>query len=484
MKLLTIDNSDITLSFDFNDQNATLSFLVAFLSALVWTYSLKYISQNRLYYFSWLSVFIVSMLGFINSDNLFITFVCWEGLGLSSYFLVRFFQDNEAEKKAKLVFIFNRVADLGFLLMLAVCVKLGTFSIGKISSQLADQSKQLFIFGLIMCSFGKSAQTVFFPWLQAAMAGPTTVSSLLHSATMVGAGAILFYKFCELIPLNVLNMVFWAVGITYVIVAISAIASKDAKELLAYSTIANLSLLFMAVCVSPVNFVPMFISHAFFKCGSFLLVAYLSKKAGSTLFSELRRTEIDRLDIVLLTVLSLGLASVVPFGVGLFKPETNFAYLSSLLASAYGYKFFRELFRKPTKPVRLTLYNVVVSIIALASVVYPLSQLGVLKDSAQFAKSIATLIAGMVLVELAKKVKICLSPAGSIEFIILGVTTLSHKVFTSASRSIESALTVILSSFQDSIKLTGEIFNRFTYRSFKTMFASLLLVWLILIFLS
>ncbi|MCS7092774.1 MAG: hypothetical protein NZM26_05520, partial [Patescibacteria group bacterium] len=157
MKIFNLADEEIVINFDLGYSNLELAILVAVMSFFVGIFSFFYITKYRGYFFFWLAVFSLSMIGFTLSDNLVLTFVFWEGLGFSSYFLVRFYGTLESESRAKYVFLFNRVGDLGFLILIAGSFfYLDTLSLTKIvnavKSDVSGHEFDLLGAGLLLCA--------------------------------------------------------------------------------------------------------------------------------------------------------------------------------------------------------------------------------------------------------------------------------------------------------------------------------------------
>ena len=188
----------------------TMCMFVTGVSALIHLYSIGYMKGDRDYskFFIYLNLFVFSMLLLVLGDNLLLTFVGWEGVGVCSYWLVAFwFQRESAASAGKKAFIYNRIGDAGFLLAIfLIFEKTGTIQYesgpgGGIFGQLSHLgggTATAAVLLLFLAATGKSAQIPLFNWLPDAMEGPTPVSALIHAATMVTAGV---YLLCRMNPL-------------------------------------------------------------------------------------------------------------------------------------------------------------------------------------------------------------------------------------------------------------------------------------------
>jgi proton-translocating NADH-quinone oxidoreductase chain L len=236
-------------------------------------------------FFQYLSLFSFSMLGLVISGNLAMTFVFWELVGICSYFLIGFyFERKSASKAANKAFIVNRVGDFGFIIgLMALFGALGTFNFGGDDGLFnlirpgpdhhlvapAGMSYGLLVvagLGIFCGCVGKSAQFPLQVWLPDAMEGPTPVSALVHSATMVAAGVYLVGRCYPLFTQEVLLVIAYIGCITLFIAATIAIVAVDIKRVLAYSTVSQLGYMMLALGVGGwIAGLFHLITHAFFK---------------------------------------------------------------------------------------------------------------------------------------------------------------------------------------------------------------------------
>ncbi|QGJ70552.1 Proton-translocating NADH-quinone oxidoreductase subunit L [Planctomycetales bacterium 10988] len=267
--------------------------------------------QHR--FFQYLSLFCFSMLGLVLAGNLLMVFIFWELVGICSYFLIGFyFERKAAQDAANKAFLVNRIGDLGFLVgIMALWGVLGTLTFGEMSTKLAELAPEtqqqaspnkttiqaasflqdeeakatndeetadwnvglLILAGLgIFCGcVGKSAQFPLHVWLPDAMEGPTPVSALVHSATMVAAGVYLVARCYPLFTEEVLLVIAYIGVITLLMAAMMALVAVDIKRVLAFSTISQLGYMMLALGVGGWSAgVFHLITHAFFKSLLFL----------------------------------------------------------------------------------------------------------------------------------------------------------------------------------------------------------------------
>ncbi len=287
----SVGSLDINFSFFFDHLSSMMLMFITGIGSLIHLYSIGYMKGDRGFarFMAYLNLFMFSMIMLVLGDNLLVTFLGWEGVGLCSYLLIGFWHhDHENNDAARKAFITNRVGDLGFLLGTFVLfyAMQGTgqdiqFTFQGINYWAANMTHSDAVLGLItvatMLLFwgctAKSAQIPLLTWLPDAMAGPTPVSALIHAATMVTAGIFLICRMSDLFVLSPTTMMMITIiGIlTALYAAICAVFQWDIKKVLAYSTVSQLGFMFMAVGVGAFD-VALFhvFTHAFFKATLFL----------------------------------------------------------------------------------------------------------------------------------------------------------------------------------------------------------------------
>ncbi|MFM8304618.1 MAG: NADH-quinone oxidoreductase subunit L [Actinomycetota bacterium] len=254
--------------------------LVTGVGTLIHLYSIGYMHGDPLFsrFFAYLNLFAASMLVLVVADNLLLTFLGWEGVGLCSYLLISFwYQRNDAAVAGKKAFVTNRVGDVGFLLaMFLIIATYGSLEYTAMSpaAKLIGTGTCTAIALLLMVgAMGKSAQIPLHVWLTDAMEGPTPVSALIHAATMVTAGVFLM---CRAFPFleasaDASTVVMWVGAITALLAGTVAVMQPDIKRALAYSTISQLGYMFLAVGIGGYTAaVFMVLCHAFYKGCLFL----------------------------------------------------------------------------------------------------------------------------------------------------------------------------------------------------------------------
>ena len=270
------------IAFYFDRLSALMTLIVTGVGSLIHIYSTGYMKDDASYarYFSYLNLFLFFMLLLVLGRSLLVCFVGWEGVGLASYLLIGFWFDDPAKAQAgKKAFITNRVGDAGFLLgMFLIYHALGTLDFDAVNAAFTGPvapavSASLVGLLLFIGATGKSAQIPLHVWLPDAMAGPTPVSALIHAATMVTAGVYLVARLNGLyLQAPEASQVIAVVGLaTAFFAATIAVVQTDIKKVLAYSTVSQLGLMFLALGVGAYGVAVFHVyTHAFFKACLFL----------------------------------------------------------------------------------------------------------------------------------------------------------------------------------------------------------------------
>lgn len=271
------------ISWRFDALSLVMCLVVSFVSFLIHVYSTEFMQDEEGYsrFFSYMNLFVASMLTLVLSDNLLFLYVGWEGVGLCSYLLIGFWYKDPANgRAARKAFIVTRIGDTALAIgLFLIFLNLGTFNIQTLlarasqhwplNSGLAVAASALLLGGAV----GKSAQLPLQTWLPDAMAGPTPVSALIHAATMVTAGVYLIartHTLFELAPPVQLTVAIVG-AVTLIISAFSALTQTDIKRVLAYSTISQIGYMFLALGVGAWSAAIFhFMTHAFFKALLFL----------------------------------------------------------------------------------------------------------------------------------------------------------------------------------------------------------------------
>lgn len=280
--------ADIGLLFD--PLAACMAVMVTGVASLIHIYAAGYMSEDKdqARFFALLNLFVFAMLTIVLADNLLLMFLGWEGVGFCSYGLIGFwYRKTENADAGRKAFVVTRIGDLFFTIgVLWLFSLLGTIGIEEINSRVLElDPTTVTILSLLLLggACGKSAQLPLMSWLPDAMAGPTPVSALIHAATMVTAGVYLLCRMFPLVSLSPLAMgVIALVGVlTAFYAATCALAQREIKRVLAFSTMSQVGYMFFAVGVGSVS-AAMFhlLTHAFFKSLLFMGAGCLINLAG------------------------------------------------------------------------------------------------------------------------------------------------------------------------------------------------------------
>ncbi|MEZ5174756.1 MAG: NADH-quinone oxidoreductase subunit L [Acidimicrobiia bacterium] len=261
--------------------SSLLTLIVTGVGGLIHLYSISYMHNDERFprFFSYLNLFIASMLVLVLAANYAVMFIGWELVGLSSYLLISFwFTKPAAAAAGKKAFVVNRIGDWGFLVaMMLIFAAFGTLDFHTVFTDAPAVLSVGMATAITLCLFiaaaGKSAQIPLYIWLPDAMEGPTPVSALIHAATMVTAGVFMMARSAVLFEMApVTGAVVATVGVlTALLAAVIAVAQKDIKRVLAYSTISQLGYMVLGIGVG-VYTAGIFhlTTHAFFKALLFL----------------------------------------------------------------------------------------------------------------------------------------------------------------------------------------------------------------------
>jgi len=282
--MLKTDTFSLNAGFLADNLSVWMALIVTGVGTLIHLFSIGYMKNDPGFYkfFTYLNLFIFAMLILVLGSNYFLLFFGWEGVGICSYLLIGFwygdFKNTIAARKA---FIMNRIGDLGLLIgLFLILAQFGTLEYNELAQKILVEKMiptEWMILGITLMLFigatGKSAQIPLFTWLPDAMAGPTPVSALIHAATMVTAGIFLTVRSNYLFELShVTQDIMLYVGLaTSIIAAFIAMRQNDIKKVLAYSTVSQLGMLFVALGMGAYTAAMFHVTtHAFFKALLFL----------------------------------------------------------------------------------------------------------------------------------------------------------------------------------------------------------------------
>ena len=280
---IQISNFKVDFGFLLDQLSLLWLLFVTGIGSLIHLYSISYMHDDEKMhtFFAYLNLFVFFMITLVVGSNLLVMFIGWEGVGLCSYLLIGFWYKNqEYNDAAKKAFIMNRIGDLGLLIGIFILgAVFSTLDFATLKTALATSTTvnptwiMMAALALFIGACGKSAQIPLYTWLPDAMAGPTPVSALIHAATMVTAGIFMVTRLNFLFDLTpfVQNIIAIVGAVTALVAATIGLVQNDIKKVLAYSTVSQLGLMFLALGLGAYE-VAVFhvITHAFFKACLFL----------------------------------------------------------------------------------------------------------------------------------------------------------------------------------------------------------------------
>ena len=368
---IAVGGVDITFGIMLDQLTAIMLVVVSGVSLLVQIYGIGYMHGDDGYtrYFSYMALFTASMLGLVTARNVIQLFVFWELVGISSYLLIGFWMNRpSAAAAAKKAFLMTRFGDFGFLLAilylysndpswLDIETMYGAIAGGMMAVSVASWIAMGFLLGAI----GKSAQFPFHSWLPDAMEGPTSVSALIHSATMVTAGVFLVARFFPLFEHSDIMFLVTLIGaITAVFAATMALVADDIKRVLAYSTVSQLGYMMFALGVGAYGAAVFHLfTHAFFKASLFLAAGSVHHAGGTFNMNYLGGLRAHmKVTYWAVVIASLSLAGIVPLSgfwskdeilTHAFHSETSFGTFALVMgligALMTAFYMFRAVFK-------------------------------------------------------------------------------------------------------------------------------------------
>nr|AXE73255.1 NADH dehydrogenase subunit 5 [Bemisia tabaci] len=305
-KMMSLSSSDMNMFFLLDEKSSVFTLMVMIVTTSIMIYSQFYIQKKKVMFLKILIMFMASMVMLILSPNMVTLIMGWEGLGMTSFSLIMFYQNKSSVMSSMYTMMMNRVGDI--TLMVAMMILMNSSSWMFLSMEYLSSSAK-WVTLMTVSMFSKSAQVPFSSWLTEAMAAPTPVSALVHSSTLVTAGIYLMIRFKSVMMASGMNTVVLTVAmITLSMASMNSLLEMDMKKLVALSTLSQISIMFISISTNlySLAFFHM-IMHATFKSLIFLCSSTYISNSNTQDLRKMYSTSIN----LLVTNMAFNVASMV-----------------------------------------------------------------------------------------------------------------------------------------------------------------------------
>nr|ALR69270.1 NADH dehydrogenase subunit 5 [Bemisia tabaci] len=304
-KMMSFKSSDMNMIFLMDEKFSGFTLMVFMVTTSILVYSKFYIEKKKMMFSKVLIIFMASMVMLIMSPNMVSLVMGWEGLGMTSFVLIMYYQNKKSMMSSMYTIMMNRIGDITLLMSMMILMNSNSWMF--LSLEFVD-STIIWIWLIMVSMFSKSAQIPFSSWLTEAMAAPTPVSALVHSSTLVTAGVYLMIRFKSAMINSQMNLIILTMSMmTLTMASVNSLMEMDMKKLVALSTLSQISIMFISISADlySLAFFHM-IMHATFKALIFLCTStFISVNATQ----DLRKMSTS--ESLMMTNLSFNVASMI-----------------------------------------------------------------------------------------------------------------------------------------------------------------------------
>nr|ALR69424.1 NADH dehydrogenase subunit 5 [Bemisia tabaci] len=305
-KIMSMKSSDMSMFLMMDEKSLSFILVVLLVTTSILISSQFYMEKKKMMFYKILIMFMISMLMLILSPNMISLVMSWEGLGMTSFVLIMYYQNKKSMMSSMYTMMMNRVGDMTLLMSVMMLMNLNSWMM--VSTEFLN-SDLLWIDLIVISMFSKSAQIPFSSWLTEAMAAPTPVSALVHSSTLVTAGVYLMIRFKSTMSNLSMDQIILAVAMmTLMMASMNSLMEMDMKKLVALSTLSQISVMFISISVNlhSLAFFHM-IMHATFKALIFLCSSTFISHSNTQDLRKMSSTSMN----LMLTKICFNMASMI-----------------------------------------------------------------------------------------------------------------------------------------------------------------------------